>query len=308
MEAARCLVQAGKALASTTRRGSREMAVKVNARRGLHFYLVFNLLLLLVLVLSAGSARAADVVGMRAGLRGASTVEPLAHERPAVYGTMQQDLIHSQEVSAAEELPKEYTQMANLCEKMGDAMAAKQYRTAAQALAAPAPQGDSLQVKLQKAHAKARASEKKLDAAVLKFENMAQQLEAQRAHVSSLRSELAESEAEHGELVRQLHSQLPAKEVPVDKPALSIDDILDAERLSKMLDLSANGVFRIDELEYELTPEDTQELESRAAQLREGIQTLAASLFKDSKTKVDALRAEHDAHIKRLAAKRRRGE
>eukprot|EP00959_Pyramimonas_sp_CCMP1952_P448539 9391903-Pyramimonas_sp.AAC.1 len=137
---------------------------------------------------------------------------------------------------------------------------------------------------------------------------MAQQLEAQRAHVSSLRSELAESEAEHGELVRQLHSQLPAKEVPVDKPALSIDDILDAERLSKMLDLSANGVFRIDELEYELTPEDTQELESRAAQLREGIQTLAASLFKDSKTKVDALRAEHDAHIKRLAAKRRRGE
>ncbi|CAK0811033.1 unnamed protein product, partial [Prorocentrum cordatum] len=139
---------------------------------------------------------------------------------------------------------------AALCDKMGDATHAKRHRAAANAPAA-STKSESLLAQLSRAHSKARTAEEKLDAA---------------AHADVLRDELEQTESEHGEL-----------------------DILDADKLPNLLNLSAIGIFEMDELEYELTP---------------GISSLVASSLKDWKAKVDPLRADHEAHLKRPAAKR----
>eukprot|EP00959_Pyramimonas_sp_CCMP1952_P364706 7637457-Pyramimonas_sp.AAC.1 len=96
---------------------------------------------------------------------------------------------------------------------------------AAQALQAPRPA--SLGARVQQAHAKARQVENKLEGAVLKFETVEQQVDAQRRHDTSP-EELQQSEKEHSDLVRLLHAQLAALPEPDAPPSkLSIDDILD---------------------------------------------------------------------------------
>ncbi|CAK0837860.1 unnamed protein product, partial [Prorocentrum cordatum] len=194
---------------------------------------------------------------------------------------------------------EEYQQMATFCEKLGDLEGAKRARVAAQALA-PRPQHhEPLQVQLSRAHGHARSVEKKLEAAVLKFESIEEQLEAQKSHVLSLREELAAAEKQHSALFHRLHSEY------VDGPSaerakLTIDDMLDDTKLEAWLDLSAESLFHMGELEFELSESDKQELQSRATQLREGITAMAANLFKESKSKVEAIKVEHQAHLQRL--------
>ncbi|CAK0821842.1 unnamed protein product [Prorocentrum cordatum] len=139
---------------------------------------------------------------------------------------------------------------------------------------------------------------------------MQRELQAQGRHVASLREELESSEKEHSDLVRQLHAQLkaPLSDGEAPQPKTSINDILDPNKLGALLDRSAAGTLKMDECVYELMPEDKQELEARATQLPEGISGLAGNLFRDAKEKVGALRQEHEAHLKRLAAKRLRSD
>eukprot|EP00959_Pyramimonas_sp_CCMP1952_P259456 5424650-Pyramimonas_sp.AAC.1 len=80
---------------------------------------------------------------------------------------------------------------------MGDSQSARQFRAAAQALSPPVHAPAPLHAQLSRAHSAARQAEKKLEAAVLKFETMSQQLESQRAHVGALKSELEKAQHEH---------------------------------------------------------------------------------------------------------------
>ncbi|CAK0830151.1 unnamed protein product, partial [Prorocentrum cordatum] len=143
----------------------------------------------------------------------------------------------------------EYLQMAALCEKAGDLHGARGYRTSAQSRQAPEQHQVPLQTKFNRAHQQARAVEKKLNSAMDRFEQLEQQLAAQKSHVLQLRADLEAVEAEHSGLVRQLHNQLPdgqsqpAAGAPGNK--LSLEDLLDERRFSAAFDLDVGDCFNI---------------------------------------------------------------
>ena len=199
---------------------------------------------------------------------------------------------------------EEYTQMANLCDKMGDAAGAASYRRAAAALRKPADVPEALHVRLNKAHQRSKAVERRLEAACAKFDQLESQLDTARHNVAQLRSELVQSEAEHRELVKKLNSEMPDAASRA-APKLALDDLLDESRFSSVFDLELGETFTVS-AEEGLSPEDEAALVARVDEFKTGITNLAKSMFAEAKSKVEALRVEHKALATRMAVKKRR--
>ncbi|CAK0801790.1 unnamed protein product, partial [Prorocentrum cordatum] len=197
---------------------------------------------------------------------------------------------------------EEYLQMAALCEKAGDFHGAR-------APQAPEQHQVPLWSKLYRAHQEARAVEKKLSSAADRFEQLEQQLAAQKSHVLQLRADLEAAEAEHSGLVRQLHNQLPdgqSQSAVAPGNKLSLEDLLGEQRFSAAFDLGVGACLKIFEGEESLSPDELQQLSARVGLFKTGIADMAKNLFAEGNAEVDELKAEHKQLAARMAVKRRR--
>ncbi|CAK0857262.1 unnamed protein product, partial [Prorocentrum cordatum] len=145
------------------------------------------------------------------------------------------------------------------------------------------------------AHWKVEGIKKRMVVAVGKHDELETQFAAQRSMVVGLRQGLIDAENEHKALVQCLVQEQAgpaACSSPVCK--LSLEDVMDQERLSQVFDIKVCDLFKCDD--FDLDEEDCLEIESRVKQLKKGLSTMAGSLFSEAKQKVDELRAAHRAH------------
>ncbi|CAK0849719.1 unnamed protein product, partial [Prorocentrum cordatum] len=256
----------------------------------------------------AGKALKSDSALLPSAWASGKTLELLG------YGTGKQAEAEAKAFLPATPLPsppitaEEYSQMATLCEKLGDVQGARAHRTAAAALQEPLPKHVPLQVQLNRAYQQARMVEKRLESAVTKYEQMEQALAAQRYLVLQLRSDLVEAESQHSALVRRLHDDPPGPTSDtIAGSKLSLEDLLDEQRFSAMFHLDLGDCSTVTEEEEDpLSAEEKDQLATRVSQFKTGISDLARHLFSEAKRKVDSLKAERQSPPQRMAAKKRR--
>eukprot|EP00959_Pyramimonas_sp_CCMP1952_P391116 8196405-Pyramimonas_sp.AAC.1 len=112
-------------------------------------------------------------------------------------------------------------------------------------------------------------------AAVGKHDELEAQLAAQRSMVVG-RQDLIDAENEHKALVQclvQEQAGTTACAAPVCK--LSLEGIMDQERLSQAFDIKVCDLFKCDD--FDLDEEDCLEIESCVLQLKKGLSTMAGS-------------------------------
>ena len=193
--------------------------------------------------------------------------------------------------------------MATLCEKLGNKQEAESHRRAARALTAPAAPPESVQVRLNKAHWKVQGINKRVETAVSKRDALQSQLNEQKTWVIDLRKELIEAEEEHKALVHCLvqEQSVPPAADAAPRCKLSLEDSV-SPRSSILWFATYSNARAWASMKRTISKSS----ESRVQQFQKGLSTMAGSLFSEAKQKMDELKAAHQAHVKRLAAKRRR--
>ncbi|CAK0911035.1 unnamed protein product, partial [Prorocentrum cordatum] len=205
----------------------------------------------------------------------------------------------------------EIEQLLSMATKFGDEAAKSQYLVWKKQKqdAAKGPVEKPLERQANEALQQVRILEKRLTRELDSLERAKKWLADCTKAASDAQSELDAQDQIHKDLVTRLHKAViqPQPEHAAAPPVpggISIRAVLDGKPDAILL-TDGDELLKLDDTDYELSPQDLEEFNKRRAELQEGLASLTKDLFANMVSSIDKIRADHAAHVKRIAKKRK---